>query len=104
MEELHRIIQVLDKLPNYQARKEYLESICNKSSVEKNDLRKIASKVLLENNFIRSYYKDHLSTSFKIKIEKILIYFINTLKKVSNIRPLLQFRFMTLKNRKYDKS
>lgn len=89
MEELHRIIQVLDKLPNYQARKEYLESICNNSSVEKNDLRKIASNMLLENNFIRSYYKDHLSISFKIKIEKILTYFINTLKKVSNIKSLL---------------
>jgi len=65
MNELHLIIQALDLLPNDQSRKQYLDSIQNNPSIDKNDLRKLACNVLLENNFIKSYYKHGLIASIK---------------------------------------
>ena len=82
MQELHRIIQTLDLLPNYNLRKEYLESISNNSTIDRHDLKKIACNVLLENDFIRSYYKGDL----KINLDKILSFFLKILRKRSIIK------------------
>lgn len=82
MQELHQIIQTLDLLPNYNSRKEYLESICNNPTIEKYDLKRIACNVLMENNFIRSYYKYDL----KINLDKFLNLFIKILQKLSIIK------------------
>ena len=78
MEELHRIIKTLDSLPNYESRRDYLESTINDLTIDKYHLKKIACNVLLENNFIISYYREDK----KVNLNKIISLLVRKIHKI----------------------
>ena len=57
MREFHKIINILDSLPNNKTRKEYLESIRKNPNIARHDLMRVSCNILIQNNFIDRYYR-----------------------------------------------
>lgn len=81
MREFHQIINILDSLPNNKTRKEYLESIRKNPNIARHDFKRISCNVLIENDFINTYYRIDFAEFVKIKGQQMIRFFEKLTKK-----------------------
>lgn len=81
MREFHQIINILDSLPNNKTRKDYLESIRKNPNIARHDFMRVSCNVLVQNNFIDTYYRLGFTESVKIKGQKMIEFFEKFTKK-----------------------
>lgn len=85
MREFHQIINILDSLPNNKTRKEYLESIRKNPNIARHDFKRISCNVLIQNDFVNTYYRIDFAEFVKIKGQQMIGFFEKFTKKLFSI-------------------